>query len=299
MRVISLCPSNTEMVCALGLENLLVGVDRWSLQDPALCQRLPGQGRGVADVGTDLHIDLDAIRALKPDLVLASLSVPGMERNVARLEDAGLPHLVVDGHSLAGVQRGILQVAEALGALAAGRALVAQFAGSVAEVRARAQDARRRLAEAGREMEIPRRAAWEWWPKPVIVAGRRSWIHEFFEILGVENVFADLDQESQPVQDDEVLRRAPDTLCASWCGSAEKRMSLARIARRPGWRDLPAWQARRVFFLPERLVGRPGPSLVSGLKELYEMFYGDREAAMARAVAAANLDPDAAVWPHA
>lgn len=298
MRVVSLCPSNTEMVCALGFGNQLVGVDRWSLEDPELCRHLPGQGRGVADVGSDLHIDLEVIRALKPDLVLASLSVPGMERNVAQLEAAGLPHLVVDGHSLAGVQRGILQVAEALGADAAGRALADRFAATVDEVRARAHDARRRLADAGREAELPRRAVWEWWPKPVIVAGRCSWIQDFFEILGVENAFADLDSESRPVEDEEVLLRAPDTLCASWCGSAEKRMSLARIARRPGWRDLPAWQARRIFFLPERLTGRPGPSLMSGLKELYEMFYGDRKAAMARAAAAAKLDPDALVWPH-
>src|SRR5690606_23307184 len=245
----------------------------------------------------DLQIDLEAIAALKPDVVLASLSVPGMERNIAALQAAEVTHVVVDGHTLAGVRRGMLQVAEALGAPAAGQALAAAFDAALAETASQAQEARRRLKDAGRDRDIPRRAAWEWWPKPVIVAGRRSWIHEFFALLGVENVFADIDEESRPVKDAEVLRRAPDTLCASWCGSAEKRMSLARIARRPGWRDLPAWRARRIFFLPERLVGRPGPGLAQGLKELYEMFDGDREAAIARAAAAARLDPDAAVWP--
>lgn len=298
MRVVSLCPSNTDIVCALGLGHLLVGVDRSSLKDPELAQALPGQGRGVADVGTDLQIDIAAITALKPDLVLASLSVPGMERNIEQLQAARLPYLVVDGHTLAGVQRGIRQVAEALGATAAGEALVASFAEALEDVRARSREARRRLEQAGREQDLPRRAAWEWWPKPIIVAGRSSWIQDFFEILGVENAFADIEQESRPVENEEVLRRAPDTLCASWCGSAERRMSLARIGRRAGWQALPAWQTRRIFLVPERLVGRPGPGLARGLRELYELFYGDRAAAMERLAAAARLAPDATVWPQ-
>lgn len=297
MRVVSLCPSNTDTVCALGLGHLLVGVDRWSLQDPELARRLPGGGRDVTDVGTDLHVDLDAIVSLKPDLVLASLSVPGMERNVARLEAADLPYIVVDGHSLAGVRRGILQVAEGLGAPLAGRELVASFDAQVAAVRRQSQEKRRRLETGELPRSVPRRAVWEWWPKPIIVAGRQSWIHEFLEILGLENAFADIDQESRPVQHAEVLRRQPDVLFASWCGSAEKRMSLARIARRPGFRSLPAWQTHRVFFVPERLAGRPGPGLAAGLKELYEMLYGEREAAVARAAAAARLEPDATQWP--
>lgn len=74
MRIVSLAPSNTEIVQALGLMEHLAGVDDWPDWPPSV-QSLP-------KVGPDLSIDLDRVEALRPDLVLASLSVPGMEKNV-------------------------------------------------------------------------------------------------------------------------------------------------------------------------------------------------------------------------
>ncbi|HYG59594.1 MAG TPA: ABC transporter substrate-binding protein, partial [Symbiobacteriaceae bacterium] len=72
-RLVSLCPSNTEIVHALGLTDWLVGVDDWS-DFPSAVTELPR-------VGPDLSVDIDRVAALQPDLVLASLSVPGMEKN--------------------------------------------------------------------------------------------------------------------------------------------------------------------------------------------------------------------------
>lgn len=190
MRVVSLCPSNTEIVCALGLEQLLVGIDRWSLGDAALAERVKAKAGAVADVGTDLRADIDTIVSLKPDIVLASLSVPGMERNVAALDEHNLPYVVVDGHTIAGVRRGILQVAEALHALEAGRALVGRFDAEIDAVRAEAAAARSGAGSWGRhepahaetgtgDVEaLPTRAVWEWWPtrssSPAAGAGSKS-----------------------------------------------------------------------------------------------------------------------------
>lgn len=296
MRIASLCPSNTDTVFALGLQHTLVGVDRWSLGDPALAERLAELPHDVADVGTDLRIEIDALSALAPDLVLASLSVPGMEANIAALDEHKLPYIIVDGHDIDGVRRGIQQIADALGVSAKGQALVAAFDADIDAIRSKAAAARERLKQQGDEHVLPRRVAWEWWPNPVIVAGRNNWIHDFFDILSVENVFAHLDKESSPVETAEVLKRMPDTVCACWCGTLEPRMTVAKIAGRPGWSELPAVQARRVFLLPEKLFGRPGPTLAAGLHELYELFYGDREAATERAAVTARLAPDAWTW---
>lgn len=297
MRVVSLCPSNTDIVFALNRERSLVGVDRWSLKDASIAGALAAAGREVADVGTDLHADIDTITGLNPDIVLASLSVPGMEANIEALEEKGLPYVIIDSTGLAGVTRGIAQVAAALDADESGRSLIASFESTVDEVRQRADAARIRLKEEGGKAELPRLAAWEWWPKPVIVAGRPSWIHDVFKILGVENAFADLEKESSPVETDTVLSRSPDTVCVCWCGSGESRMNLADIVGRAGWSELPAVKNRRIFLLPERLFGRPGPHLARGLKELYELFYGDRPGAARRLAAMAHLAPSAMDWP--
>lgn len=286
MRVVSLCPSNTEIVLALGLRDRLVGADRWSLKDPAFAL-------DVAEVGSDLDVDVDAVAALRPDLVLASLSVPGMERNVERLRERGLPFIVVDAHDWAGVRRGVQQVADALGEADRGRALVAEMDAAAEEVRRNAAAARARMESP------PETGAWEWWPKPIIVAGRPSWVTDIFAFLGLRNAFADLDRESGPVEPDEVRARDPDVLCASWCGTAERRMRVADIAGRPGWGELRAIRERRVFLLPESLFGRPGPGLVKGLRMLFDFLYGDADAAAREAARRADLAADAFAWPPA
>ena len=131
MRIVSICPSNTEIACVLGLGPSLVGLDR-SSDFPESVTHLPR-------VGPDLAVDVDAIAALKPDLVLSSLSVPGMEKNLAGLDAAGLPHLVMDAESIDGVFRSIRTLGRLVGAgsraddVVAGMVAAGRGAGSGAE----------------------------------------------------------------------------------------------------------------------------------------------------------------------
>ena len=91
-RIVSLACSNTEILFALGLGAQVVGVDDWS--------DFPPQVGGLPRVGPDLGIDMAKVAGLEPDLILASLSVPGMERNIPALERLGVPFLVLDPKSL-------------------------------------------------------------------------------------------------------------------------------------------------------------------------------------------------------
>ena len=86
MRIVSLACSNTEIVCALGCADLLVGVDDHSDFPTDVVGPLP-------KVGPDLDIDVERVAALEPDLVLATLTVPGHEKIVEQLEIAGLPYI--------------------------------------------------------------------------------------------------------------------------------------------------------------------------------------------------------------
>lgn len=85
MKILSLCPSNTELVEYLGLTDMLAGVDDYS-DWPEQIFKLPR-------LGPDLSINMDKVEELKPDLVLASLSVPGMEKNVTELKKGKFPIL--------------------------------------------------------------------------------------------------------------------------------------------------------------------------------------------------------------
>lgn len=107
MRLISICPSNTELVAYLGLLDQLVGVDDFS-DWPLAVKDLP-------QLGPDLSINMDALEALQPDLVLASLSVPGMEKNIEALQARNIPHIVFNANSLEGIAQDLHTLGKACG----------------------------------------------------------------------------------------------------------------------------------------------------------------------------------------
>jgi iron complex transport system substrate-binding protein len=246
VRIVSHTCSNTEIVCALGAGRMLVGVDADSDFPPEVVGPLPQLGR-------DLELDVARVEALRPDLVLTSLTVPGHERIVEALKQAGLPVLVIDPIGLDGVTDSIVQVAEALGILKRGRALVAQMQADMPPVEPRG--ARPRVLV-------------EWWPKPVIAPARLSWVNELLRLAGGVNPFEARDGKSAEVSDAEVQAAAPDAVVMSWCGVKEEKYRRDVVERRPGWADVPAVRHGRIFPITEAFLGRPGPRLVEGYRAL-------------------------------
>ncbi|MBB6097621.1 iron complex transport system substrate-binding protein [Deinobacterium chartae] len=235
MRLVSLTCSNTELLAALGLTDQLVGVDSHSdLPEVAHLPRL----------GPDLDIDLARLEALRPDLVLSSLSVPGMERVVAGIEARGLPQRVLDPISWADVLDNLRQVGGELGVSARAEQVISDLEAEVASLR--------------RTFARPPRVAVEWWPRPVIVAGRDSWISDMLRELGAQNAFGHLEVRSRPVTLEELEVADPDLLVVSWCGVRKLRPEVARA------RGLRA----RVAAIPEAGLGRPGPRLIEGYRAL-------------------------------
>ena len=255
-RIVSLAASNTEIACALGLADRLVGLDDFSDFPPEV-QRLPRVGR-------DLEIDAEKVAALEPDLVLASLSVPGMERNLPRLAAAGLAFIPVRPAGWDGLWATIREIGAACGVPDRAEALVA-------ELRARASA----LAERVADVRQRPRVYWEWWPKPPITAGGPSWITEICRLAGGENCFADLERESGAVDPQAVRRRDPDLVVLCWCG-AHKLPNAALVAQRPGWSEIAALRTGRVHAVLEPCFGRPGPRLVEGLEQLARLLHPER-----------------------
>jgi iron complex transport system substrate-binding protein len=245
MRIVSLCPSNTEIVFAVGAGDQLVGCDR-SSDFPSAVAALPR-------VGPDLEVDVDAVAALAPDLVLASLSVPGMERNVAALDTAGLRQIVVDAQSIEGVYAALRLVGRAVG--------MGRRAGEVVDEMRRRID---ELAAVGRRLP-PASVFLEWWPRPVIVPGRRCWTTEMIEIAGGRSAFADLDVRSTPIEEGRVIERDPDVLLTCWCGVPHERQRPDRLPDRTGWSSIRGVREGWIWAAEERYFGRPGPRVVEGI----------------------------------
>lgn len=255
-RIVSLCPSNTEIAWSLGLGERLVGVDDWS-DWPAAIRELPR-------VGPDLGVNVDRVVALRPDLVLASLSVPGMERNVARLRERGLPYLVLDPHGLADLWANLREVGRATGVAARAEEVVAALQARVERVRA--ASARRSLRP---------KVYWEWWPRPLFAPGGRNWLTEITSLAGGESVTGGIDADCARPHPDEVRAADPDWIFLVWTGVAKEKVRPEVLLRRPGWRDLRAVRLGRVRVLDEGLFCRPSPRLIDGLEQLAALLRSD------------------------
>jgi iron complex transport system substrate-binding protein len=253
MRIVSLACSNTEIVHALGCAHLLVGVDEHSDYPAEVVDPLP-------KVGPDLDIDVDAVAALEPDLVLATLTVPGHEKVVERLEQAGLPFIAPEPVSLDDVYRDIRDIGTRLGVPERAEELVREMR---AELDAGPE-------EPESDDDAPRILI-QWWPKPVITPGRQSWATDVIRAAGGRAVLADEDIKSRPMTDQEVAELAPDAVVLSWCGVHPDKYRPDVVLRNEAWSDLPFVREGRVFCVGEPYLGRPGPRLLEGVRRMRDV----------------------------
>jgi iron complex transport system substrate-binding protein len=181
------------------------------------------------------------------------LTVPGHEAVVDRLTSAGLPVIATEPISVADVYADIRLIGGLVDAADRAEQLVA-------EMRAELE----RPATLGSRPRI----LVEWWPKPVIVPGRASWVNQLLDAVGGSNPLANRDVKSTPITDEEALALNPDAVVIAWCGVPFRKYRLDVVYRRSAWQSLPALRNRHVFPIPEAYLGRPGPRLVDGSRAL-------------------------------
>ncbi|MFD2370337.1 cobalamin-binding protein [Brevibacillus sp. GCM10020057] len=254
MRIVSICPSNTEILYALGLGEQVVGLDDHSDWPPEW-QHLPR-------VGPDLSIDMDRVAALAPDLVVASLSVPGMEANVEALQARGIPHIVLNPSRIADIAADIRLVGEATDTRTQAEQLASRFAERVETIR-----------QTAAQFPAKTRLYWEWWPNPIYTPGRGNWLTDVSEIVGAVNVFSDYPEANVKATREMVRERDPDHICVVWCGIELKRIKPAMITERPEWQEMDAIRQGRVHLLEEGLYCRPSPRILDGLEQLASLIH--------------------------
>ncbi len=251
-RIVSLCPSNTELVHALGLTDRLVGIDNWS--------DWPPETAGLPRVGPDLAIDMARVAALKPDLVVASLTVPGMEKNLAALEEHLLPYVVFAPHSLGDIWMDLRILGRLTGTADRAEAVIAGLQERIQRVR-RAAEAR----------PTRPRIYWEWWPRPLFCPGKRNWLTPLSELAGCRSITAHVDVAAARPTPEAVAAADPEFIFLAWTGVATHKVRPGVVLRRPGWERISAVRHGRIHVLEEGLYCRPSPRLIDGLEHLVKL----------------------------
>jgi iron complex transport system substrate-binding protein len=258
-RIVSLIPSATDLLVAMGARGQLAGRTDFDT-DPALAS-LPSVGGG-------LDPSLEALAALRPDLVI-SFETQGDATLRTRLRDLGIPVYGLAAQDTADVFRALAN----LGVLAGRRA---EADGVAAAVRGELEAVRRSVA--GRPAPSVVYVAWV---EPPMIAGPSTFLSELVRVAGGRPVFDDVKQEWPQVSVEEIVSRKPQVIVIPAGAGAE--FSAASLRAAPGWRELTAQPGTRVAEVPVAVVNRPGPRLGEAARALRDALHPELAADPERA----------------
>jgi iron complex transport system substrate-binding protein len=243
-RVISLVPSVTDLIVALGAEQRLVGRTRYDT-DPRLA-RLPS-------VGGSVDPSIETIVALRPDLALVWTD-SASPRVAAKLRQTGVRVETVGTSTIRDLRETIRDLGHLLSVERSADSLLRAIDESLAVIRASTSGARR-----PRVLYLVSR-------HPLITAGAGTFIDEVIEVAGGRNIFHDQLNPWPQVSMEEVLRRDPEVILVPTFDGDER--LATRLRRLPEWALTAAVRSGRVFAVAADLFDRPGPRIVVAARTL-------------------------------
>ena len=254
-RIVSLAPSITEMLFALGVGDRVVGVSTY-------CD-YPPQAAQIDRVGTFLEPNIERILAKRPDLVIGVPS-PDNHAPVDRLQQLGLRVLIVDPERVPDVLTTIETLAQTVGVPERGAQLTAQIRGDIAAVTGRLDGAPRPsvLMLVGRS--------------PFIVAGAGTYQDELIGLAHGDNVAAPIGKQWPSVPLELIVGRAPEVIIDASMGSEEAPDRDSALAF---WRDfstIPAVRNQRVYGYRAYELLRPGPRVAQTLETIARFIHPER-----------------------
>ena len=253
-RIVCLTEETTETLYLLGEGQRVVGISGYTLRPP--------EARSKPKVSSFISARYDKIEALAPDLVL---TFSDLQADItAELVKRGLPVFSFNQRSVGDILQMIRVLAGIVGCQEKGVALAGDL-----------EQRLQRIREAAARLPARPRVFFEEWDEPLISG--IQWVEELVEIAGGEPIFPELRAKrlarDRIVDPDEVRRRRPDIILASWCG---KKMRMSTIVSRPGWSEVPAVRAGRIHEIPSTYILQPGPAAMTHGVQLI----ADRLAAM-------------------
>jgi iron complex transport system substrate-binding protein len=250
MRIVSLAPSLTETIYALGLQDRLVG-------DTDYCD-YPPEAQKKQKVGGAINPSLEEIAHLRPDVVLVTKHLNTLD-TVHSLDALGIPSYATDPRNVDEIVASAKRLGEVLGAAEAGAAL--------------AEDLQRRLDVLRQKIGAlpPRRVLFVVWTDPLISIGKDTFIADALRRAGAVSII-DSKQDWPQVNLEEVAHLQPEVLVFAESHAETTLQHFEVLATRPAWRILNAVRERNFAVISEA-VNRPAPRIVTAIEELAEKLH--------------------------
>lgn len=249
-RIVSLAPSLTETVYALGLQDRLVG-------DTEYCD-YPPEAQKKTKVGGGINPSLELIASLHPDIVLVTKAFNRLE-TVNSLESLGIASYATDPHTVDEIISSTKKLSDILGAPEAGLSV--------------ASDMQHHLADLQQRLGAlpPKRVLFVVWTQPLISVGKNTFIADALRRAGAVSI-VDSEQDWPQVSLEEVAHLQPDYLVFADAHSEPSSSSLGVLATLPGWSIVNAVNKHHAAVISDA-VNRPAPRIVSAIEDLAKQLH--------------------------
>lgn len=247
-RIACLTTESSEIVYALGAGDRVVGVSGFVTRPP--------EARKKPKVSAFTSVRMEKLAEVKPDLVIL---FSDLQAQIAHdLVKAGYTVLALNQRSLEETHQAIQSVGRLIGA-----------SGKADELIAAMKREMEAIAKASQGFPSRPRVYFEEWDDPMISGIR--WVSELIEIAGGRDIFPEMihrkNAKERVLTAEEVIRRNPEIIFASWCG---KRANLTAIKNRPRWETIEAVKNNQIYEIKSPDILSPGPSLLHGLRQMHE-----------------------------
>jgi len=261
-RIISLAPSNTQILFAIGVGNKVVGVTDYD-HYPYNFTAWIAAGN-MTSVGGFSTPNKEAIASLNPDLILATNV---NDADTVSLRSMGYKVLVLNPNNVTGVLNDITMVGQATGATQNATELVNSINAQISEIQAK-------IAAANLPKPL---VYYEVWNNPLMSAGGTSFINDVITKAGGINIFGNETQQYPTVSSETVVAKNPDVIMLPTDmanpGDTPFYGSVAQVEARPGWSSISAVQNNRVVVVDGDLFAEAGPRIAQNIAVAAAAFY--------------------------
>jgi iron complex transport system substrate-binding protein len=253
-RIISIAPSNTEILFALGLEDKIVGITNYC--------NFPEETKNIEKIGETFPLNLEKIVSLKPDLILA---YAGQLNEIPRLRELGLKVIVIEPLNLQETLKSIQMVATIGGITEKGNILVKNLSQRIDQIKTEVSN-----LEINKKPKVFIGGIYEtiWTP------GEGTLFNELISLAGGINIAAGFSGWTK-INPEFIVKEDPDIIIIpiGAMNPGDELKIKENIYQRPGWSNLSAIKNQKIFIVNEDLFFRAGPRIVDGLERLYKIFY--------------------------
>lgn len=274
-RIVSLSPSNTEILFAVGSGPKVVGVTDYCNYPPEIDARI--KTNKIVRVGGYWNPSVKSIRKLKPDLVLVSTAQCTVKTNKCktdcsrrcelttkvanRLKSQGLNVLTLSSHSIEDVLDTITLVGKATGNTTKARDLVENLRRKIDKIVAHSKNSSHRP-----------KVYFEVWNNPYISVNSKTWIGNLITLAGGTNVFGDAVSEWPIIQSEDIIQKNPDIMVFPVIPDVPRFWGdFEAVKKRLGWKNITAIINSNLYEVQRDHISRPGPRLIKALEVLAEV----------------------------